>query len=133
MAARGPSLDQAAFVYQGAGATYVVPIRDPDPAAPRPDLTGATAAWWVGALPAARAGASTIGHQPGAFTKTLPVVADGAGGFQVVLAIEPADLAGFAPGGLWQHEIWITEPDHAPYPVTIGPLVIAGTVKGAAG
>ena len=131
MAANGPALDQRIVVYQGAGATYVVPIRDPDGA--RPDLSTATAAWWVGPAPIVRPGTpATIGNGPGTHVKALALAADGAGGFQVVLPIAPADLAGFAPGGLWQHEIWITEAGREPYPACIGPLVILGTVKGAA-
>ncbi|MGU3475625.1 hypothetical protein [Methylobacterium sp. D48H] len=39
---------------------------------------------------------------------------------------------GAVPAGLYQHEVWVTEVGKAPYPVTIGPVVIRGTVKGAA-
>lgn len=131
MAANGPALDQRVVAYQGAGATYTVPILNPD--GTKPDLTGATAAWWVGPLPARVAGgAQTIAGQPGAFTKALAVVNDGAGTYSVVLDIAEGDLTAYAPGGLWQHEIWITELAKPPYPATIGPLVIHGTVKGGA-
>lgn len=131
-ARNGPALDQGVVVYQGAPATYLVPVADPDGS--RPDLTGATAAWWVGAVPAGRplGPQFSIADTPQAFTKTLVVQADGAGGFRIVLSIAPADLAGFAPTGLYQHEVWVTELGAAPYPVTIGSLVIRGTVKGAA-
>lgn len=126
----GPALDQAILVYQGAPATYVVPVSDPD--GTRPDLTGASAAWWVGPRPLSRAGAMTVMGAPGAFTQSLPVEPDGVDGWRVILSIEPEDLAGFAPTGLYQHEIWVTEVGKRPYPVTIGPLVLRGTVKGAA-
>jgi len=131
----GPALDQGALVYQAAGATYTVPIKDPDPAAPRPDMTGATAAWWAGPAPIGRPQGpqfASVANLPGAVTKALSVAIDPAGGFMVILDIAPEDVAGFAPTGLYQHEIWITEVGRRPYPITIGTLVIRGTVKGAA-
>ena len=130
----GPALEQGVLVVQGAPAVYTVPVSDPDGS--RPNLAGATAAWWAGAKPAGR----PLGPQfwvadaPNAFTKALPVVPDPAepGAFMVVLAIDPADLAGFTPTGLYQHEIWVTVVGKPASPVTFGPLVIRGTVKGAA-
>lgn len=130
----GPALDQRIVVLQDAPAIYTVPVSDPD--GTRPNLTGATAAWWVGPVPAGR----PLGPQfwvadvPGAFTKALDVVPDPAvpGAFMVVLAIDPEDLAGFPPTGLYQHEIWVTEVGKPASPVTFGPLVIRGTVKGQA-
>lgn len=133
-ARNGPALDQRIIVYQGAGASYTVPISDPDGS--RPDLTDAVAAWWLGPMPSLRAQGpqASIANTPGAFTKALPIVADPAvaGAFMVLLDIVPEDYAGFAPGGPCQHEVWITESGKAPYPATLGPFVIHGTVKGAA-
>ena len=136
----GPARDQDVSVLQGAGVTYTIPVRDPDPpapapASPRPNLTGATAAWWLGPLPvvAPRGGPCSVADQPGAYTKALDLVPDPDGGFMVVLEILPADYAGFSPGDLCQHEVWITEPGKAPSPVTFGRFVLQGTVKGAAG
>lgn len=128
----GPALNQGVVVYQGAPVTYLVPVSDPD--GTRPDLTGATATWWAGAVPAGRplAPQFSVADTPESFSKALVVQADGVGGFRIVLAIAPADLAGFSPTELYQHEIWVTEVGKAPYPVTIGPLDIRGTVKGAA-
>jgi hypothetical protein len=128
----GPALDQRVVVCQGAPATYLVPVADPDGS--RPDLTNATAAWWVGPVPATRPSGPQfyIANTLDAFTKTLPVQGDGSGGFRVVLTINPEDLAGFPPAGLYQHEIWVTEIGKPAAPVTFGPLVIRGTVKGAA-
>jgi|GEM_PF-2951793 len=135
----GPALDQRIMVFQGAPAIYTVPIRDPDPPSPappspRPDLTGASAAWWVGPVPAGRPLGPQfwIADTPGAFTKVLAVVPDPEGGFMVVLPIDPQDLADFPPTGLYQHEIWVTEVGKPASPVTFGPLVIRGTVKGQA-
>ncbi len=129
----GPALDQGALVYQAAGATYTVPIKDPDGS--RPNVIGATAAWWAGPVPAGRPQGpqfASVAGQPGAITKALQVVADPDGGFMVILDIAPEDVAGFAPTGLYQHEIWITEVGRRAYPITIGTLVIRGTVKGSA-
>ena len=129
----GPALDQGVLVYQAAGATYTVPIKDPG--GTRPDMTGATAAWWAGPVPSGRPQGpqfASVANLPGAFTKALPVVVDPDGGFMVVLDIAPEDLAGFAAAGLYQHEIWITEVGRRACPITIGTLVIRGTVKGAA-
>jgi len=130
----GPALEQGVLVLQGAPAAYTVPVADPD--GTRPDLTGATAAWWAGVKPAGR----PLGPQfwvadaPDAFTKPLPIVPDPevSGAFMVILEIDPADLAGFPPTGLYQHEIWVTEVGKPASPVTFGPLVIRGTVKGTA-
>ena len=130
----GPARDQGVSVFQGAGVTYTVPMSDPD--GTRPDLTGATAAWWLGPAPVGRPQGPQffVADAPDAFTKALPIVADPAvpGAFMVVLDIVEADYAGFSPLGLYQHEIWITEVGKAPYPATIGPFVIHGTVKGGA-
>jgi hypothetical protein len=130
----GPALDQGVEVWQGAGATYSVPIADPNGS--RPDLTGASAAWWAGAVPPGRPQGPQfyVADTPDAFTKALSIVPDPVvpGAFMVALAIAKTDLAGFSPLGQYQHEIWITEVGKDPYPATIGPLVIRGTVKGAA-
>lgn len=129
----GPALDQGVLVFQAAGATYTVPIKDPD--GTRPDMTGATAAWWAGPVPAGRPRGpqfASVANQTGAVTKALSIVVDPAGGFMVILDIAPEDIAGFGPTGLYQHEIWITEVGRRPYLITIGSLVIRGTVKGAA-
>ena len=129
----GPALDQGVLVYQAAGATYTVPIKDPD--GTRPDVTGATAAWWAGPAPVGRPQGpqfASVADRPGAATKALSIVVDPTGGFMVVLDIAPEDVAAFAPTGLYQHEIWIAEIGRRPYPITIGTLVIRGTVKAAA-
>jgi len=128
----GPALDQDVLVYQGAPASYRVPISNPD--GTRPDLSQATAFWWAGPKPARRPLSPnfTIANAPGAVTKPLSIVPDGAGAYQVILPIEPADLAGFPPAGIYQHEVWIAEAGAEAYPAAIGALLIDGTVKGAA-
>ncbi|MGU3668025.1 hypothetical protein ACLBX9_27880 [Methylobacterium sp. A49B] len=129
----GPARDQGVSVFQGAGVQYTVPMSDPD--GTRPDLTGATAAWYLGAMPVGRPQGPQfyVADAPEAFTKPLPIVPDPAvpGAFMAVLAIAPQDYAGFSPLGSYQHEIWITEVGKDPYPATIGPFVIHGTVKGS--
>lgn len=128
----GPALDQSVVVWQGASATYRVPISDPDSS--RPDLSKASAAWWVGGKPVGRGASAfaSVAGAPGAFTKSLPIVSDGAGGWQAILTIRAADIAALDPSGLYQHEVWVDEGVGDPYPVTIGPLLIRGTVRGAA-
>lgn len=127
----GPALDQSVVIYQGASATYRIPISDPD--GTRPDLSQATAAWWAGPKPpGGRGGCASVANLPGAVTKPLPIVSDGVGGWQVILTIRPTDIVGLDPTALNQHEVWIDEGDGQPYPTTIGPLLIRGTVKGAA-
>lgn len=134
MTRNGPSLNQRVVVYQGSeGVTFVIPVTDPD-GAPS-DLAGASATWWVGPLPVARPGMppSSVANAPGSRSKALTIEPDPnvPDGYRVVLPIADADLAGLAPGGLWQHEVWIDQGGQSE-PVTIGPLIIIGTVKGAA-
>ncbi|MBE7204133.1 MAG: hypothetical protein INR70_40950 [Parafilimonas terrae] len=131
----GPARGQDIAVLQGAALDFVVPVRDPDPAADAPDLTGATAAWWVGPVPVAtpRGQPCSVADAPDAFTKALSIVSDGKGGFQVLLPIQPTDYAGLVSAGQLQHKISITEVGKDPYPATLGRFVIQGTVKGAAG
>ena len=130
----GPARDQGISVFQGAGVQYTVPISDPN--GTRPDLTGATAAWWLGPMPAGRAQGPQylVADAPGTFTKALSIVADPTvpGAYMVVLDIVPEDYAGFSPLDLCQHEIWIAEVGKSPYPATLGRFLINGTVKGAA-
>ena len=126
----GPALDQSVVIYQGASATYRIPVADPD--GTRPDLSRATAAWWAGPKPLGRGAAASVANASGSVTKVLPLVSDGAGGWQVILTVRSADVAGLDPAALNQHEVWIDEGGGDPYPITIGPLLIRGTVKGAA-
>lgn len=138
VACNGPALDQRIEIYQGSSAIFTIPVRDPAPPPPAPpppppDLSNYTAAWWVGPRPVTGPLGSVVyvAGSPGTFTKPLEIVSDGTGGYQVVLPVEAADVAGFAPGGYWQHEVWIKGPDGKAGPVTIGQLVVFGTVAGA--
>lgn len=128
----GPALDQTVAVWQGASATYRVPISNPD--GTRPDLSRANAAWWAGPRPLGRGTSAflSVRDLPGAVTKALSLVSDGVGGWQAILTITTADLASFDPAGVYQHEIWIDDGVSGPGPVTIGALLIRGTVKGSA-
>jgi hypothetical protein len=140
MARNGPSLDQRVVVFQGSeGVVYTIPVSDPpasptDPVGPPSDLNGASATWWVGPLPVVRPGIplANVANAPGSRSKSLAIEPDPdrPGGYRVVLAILDADVAGLAPGGLWQHEVWIDQRGKSE-PVTIGPLILLGTVKGA--
>jgi hypothetical protein len=127
----GPALNQGVLIYQGAPLSCVVPISNPDGS--RPDLSQATAAWWAGAKPAGRPGSvpATVANAPNAVTKPLPILSDGAGGYQAILLIEPTDVSTFSPVGAYQHEIWLTRPGFEAVPVMIGPLVLRGTVGSA--
>lgn len=134
MSANGPALDQGVTFIQGmTRVVYTVPVSDPD--GTRPDLSGATATWWAGPTPVNRRSgtpALSVANLPGSVSKTLQIVADTPSGYKVVLEIDAADVVGFTPGGQWQHEVWLTYADGTNEPVTVGPLCIIGTVKGAA-
>ncbi len=112
----GPALDQTVAVWQGASATYRVPISNPDDT--RPDLSRANAAWWAGPRPLGRGG---IGfplrpRSPRRGDQGPAARERWRRRWQAILTITTADLATFDPAGIYQHEIWIDDGVSGPAP-----------------
>ncbi|MGU3539962.1 hypothetical protein [Methylobacterium sp. A54F] len=123
-----PALDQTLALWAGDTRRVTIPVRDADKSAP--NLSDATAAWWMGDAPTSAAEPKRVLIRKATGAELTIVQVDGV--WSLRFTIETEDTLNLPPGAYY-HEAEVTDADGNRSTVTVGRFVIQPTIIRPAG